>query len=234
MSSADLVASTVLDQVAVLLNDPVKGTYPYTVTIPYLQMSLQELREHFEQNDIPVTRKTGSPIITMQVGQTTITFDAVGLPKLPDDLVEPSQLWECPTGTNQWIPMTKRDYLPHYLEQVQQSQFVYYTWNQQQIEFLPANAVIDIKIDYVAELFQSFVDQNSPINVINSRSFLEYRTAGLCAEFIERNMENAQGLNSYAVLAMDRVTGIGTKGRQNIMTRRQPFRAGYKKRGWMT
>ena len=234
MSSADLVASTVLDGVAVLLNDPVKGTYPYTVTLPYLKLALQELREHFEQNDIPVTRKTTSPIITMQIGQTTITFDAVGLPKLPDDFVEPEQLWECPTGTNQWIPMTKRDYLPHYLEQVQQSQFVFYTWNEQQIEFLPANAVIDIKIDYIKELFQSFVDQNSAINVINSQTFLEYRTAALCAEFIERNMESANGLNTYAVLGLDRVTGIGVKGRQNIMTRRRPFRAGYKKRGWMT
>jgi len=234
MSSADLVASTVLDQVAVLLNDPIKGTYTYTVTIPYLQMSLQELREHFEQNDIPVTRKTGSPIVTMQIGQTTIVFNGVGIPTLPSDLVEPSQLWECPTGTNQWIPMTKRDYLPHYLEDIQSEQFIYYVWIDQQIRFLAAVQNNDIKIDYIKQLFTTVVDQNTQINIINATTFLEYRTASLCAEFIERNLSSAQGLNSYALLGLDRVTGIGVKGRQNIMTRRRPFRAGYKKRGWMT
>lgn len=233
MSSPDLVASTVLNAAAVLLNDPIRQTYTYQATLPYLQIALHELREHFEQNNIPVTQET-SAIITMQIGQTTIVFNGVGVPTLPNDLVEPAQLWECPTGTNQWIPMTKRDYLPHYLETIQQSQFIYYTWNQQQIQFLAANAVIDIKIDYIGELFQSFVDQNSPINVINAQTFLEYRTAALCAEFIERNLTSAQGLNAYAVIGIDRVTSIGVKGKQNIFTRRKPFRAAYKRRGWMT
>lgn len=234
MASADLVASTVLDKAAVLMNDPIKQTYTYAATLPYLVIALQELREHFEQNNIPVTQET-SAVITMLAGQTTIIFDGVGVPTLPNDLVEPSQLWERPSGTNDpFVPLTKRDYLPHYLEPVIQSNFVYYTWNGQQIQFLPANMNIDIKIDYIGELFESFVDQNSTINVINAATFLEYRTAALCAEFIERNMTSAQGLNSYAMLGIDRATSIGVKGKQNIMTRRRPFRAGYKKRGWMT
>lgn len=234
MSAPDLVASTVLNAAAVLLNDPIRQTYTYTATLPYLQIALQELREHFEQNNIPVTQETSS-IITMAVGQTTIIFNGVGVPTLPNDLVEPAQLWERPSGTvDGFVPMTKRDYLPHYLEGVSQSQFVYYTWNGQQIQMLPANTPIDIKIDYIGELFENFVDQNSPINVINARTFLEYRTAALCAEFIERNMTSAQGLNAYALIGIDRATSIGVKGKQNIMTRRRPFRMGYKKRGWMT
>jgi len=228
-----LVASTVLDKAAVLLNDPIKQTYTYQATLPYLQIALQELREHFEQNNIPVTQET-SAIITMAVGQTVIVFDGVGVPTLPNDLVEPGQLWESPSGQNVWVPMTKRDYLPHYLEGVQDDQFIYYVWNGQSIQFLPATAAIDIKIDYIGELFDNFVDQNSSINVINAATFLEYRVAALCAEFIERNMTSAQGLNAYALIGIDRVTSIGVKGRQNIFTRRRPFRAGYKKRGWMT
>ena|SRR5215467_10126145 len=233
MSAPDLVGTTVLDAAAVLLNDPIKQTYTYTATLPYLKIALQELREHFEQNNIPVTQET-SAIITMQIGQTVIVYNGVGVPTLPNDMVEPGQLWECNHGTNEWLPMTKRDYLPHYLENIQSNQFIYYTWNKQQIEFLPATQVNDIKIDYIGELFEGFVDQNSAINVINAATFLEYRTAALCAEFIERNITSAQSLNAYAELGIDRVTSIGVKGKQNIFTRRRPFRGNYKRRGWMT
>jgi hypothetical protein len=230
MSSVDLVASTVLDGAAVLLNDPIKQNYTYAATLPYLRLALQELREHFELNNIPVTQNS-SAVITMAVGQTAIVFNGVGIPTLPTDFVEPQQLWESPTGQSQYIPMTKVDYLPHYLENVSQNQFVYYTWNSQQIQVLPALGIIDIKIDYVLELFGNFVDQNSAINVINAATFLEYRTAALCAEFIERNKISSDALNIYAMLGIDRATGIGVKGKQNIFTRRRPFRSGYKRRG---
>jgi hypothetical protein len=130
--------------------------------------------------------------------------------------------------------MYKRDYLPHYLEGIQSEQFIYFVWESQQIKFLPVVQDNDIKIDYIKQLFNTITDQNTQINIINSKTFLEYRTAALCAEFIERNLTSAQGLNNYAVMGMDRVLGIGSKGKQSIFTRRRPFRAGYKKRGWMT
>jgi len=236
MSVAQLVASTVMDGSASLLNDTAKNVYTYNAQLPYLKIAMQELQEHFELNNIPVTEET-SAIITVQAGVTAITYDAAGTPAnpaLPSDMVEPAQLWERQSGIDPFIPMTKRDYLPHYLEDIQSEQFIYYVWIDQQIRFLAAVQNNDIKIDYIKQLFTTVVDQNTQINIINATTFLEYRTASLCAEFIERNLSSAQGLNSYALLGLDRVTGIGVKGRQNIMTRRRPFRAGYKKRGWMT
>lgn len=233
MSAADLTAAQVMAKSASLMNDTARTNYTYAVQLPYLQIALQELQEHFELNNIPVTEDT-SAVIQMNAGQTQIVYNGVGVPTLPNNFVEPAQLWERLRNTDPYIPMTRRDYLPHYLEGIQNNQFIYFTWNSQKIQVIPCIQNNDIKIDYVIQLFENLVDENSLINIVNARTFLEYRTAGLCAEFIERNTTSANPLNAYAALGIDRATGIGVKSKQTIVTRRRPFRAGYKKRGWMT
>lgn len=234
MSAADLTAGQVMNKSATLLNDTARTVYTYVAQIPYLQIALQELREHFELNSIPVTQLV-SPVIQVNAGVISIGYNGVfPTPTLPADMVEPAQLWERTRNIDPFIPMSRRDYLPHYLEGVQNNQFIFYVWENQQIKFLPCVQNNDIKIDYVRELFQAIVDENSLINVVNAATFLEYRTASLCAEFIERNKTSADALGGYAVLGIDRATGIGVKGKQAIATRRRPFRAGYKRRGFMT
>src|SRR6516162_1563894 len=236
MSAADLLASEVMDRAASLLNDTAKNIYTYVAQLPYLNIAVQELQEEFELSNIPITEET-SAIIWVAAGVSAITYNAAGTPQnptLPSDMVEPAQLWERQHGIDPFIPMTKRDYIPHYLEDIESEQFIYFVWQDQQIRFLPAVQDNDIKIDYIKQLFNIITDRDTQINIINSRTFLEYRTAALCAEFIERNLTSAQGLNNYAIMGMDRAKGIGIKGKQTIVTRRRPFRAGYKKRGWMT
>ena len=219
-----------MNKSASLMNDTAKSVYSYTVQVPYLQTAMQELQEYFELHSVPVTEKV-SAVIQMNAGKIVIVYDAaVGEPELPDDMVEPQQLWERPRNQDPYTPMTKVDYLPHNLEGVQINQFIYFVWQDQKISVLPANTNNDIKIDYIRQLFTDITDQNSVINIVNARTFLEFRTAGLLAEFVEHNDSNAAKLNGYAGLAMDRATGITVKGKQTIMTRRRPFRAGYKRR----
>lgn len=229
-SSSTLLAGTVLDAVAVLMNDPAKTKYTNTKMIPYLNISLQELREVFELNNVPVTDTVTSNPITIPAGYDHIAFDNSPSPELPDDFVEPKIVWESPTGLNEFIPMTRRDSLPRQWESVLSNQFIWYTWQSQEIRFLPANQINDIKMDYIRQIFTPIIDATTPINVVNTATFLEYRTGGLCAEFIGENKTRADSLNSDALLALDRVVGIGTKGRQSIIIRRRPFRAGYKNR----
>jgi hypothetical protein len=233
MATVDLIASTVLAKSSTLLNDTARTIYTYTAVLPYLQIAMQELQEHFELNNIPVTQLS-SALINIPAGTTQIIYNGVGVPKLPDDMIEPAQLWERQEGIDPYVPMSRRDYIPHQLEGILTGKFSFYVWENQIIKFLPANRDNDIKIDYVKDIFTALVDENSVINVINAATFLEYRTAGLCAEFIERNINNSNSLNTYAVMALDRATGIGVKSKQTILTRRKPFRAAYKKRGFMT
>jgi hypothetical protein len=232
MGASDLLAGTVMDLAASLLNDTAKTVYTYAAQVPYVNIALQELDEIFQLHNVPVNEKT-SAVITMPVGSTEIVYNGgVGTPTLPSDMVEPAALFETPTGTSNYIPMTARQYLPHLLENIPTSQFIYYVWQEQKIKVLAATAIIDIKIDYIRQLFATaIVNEASIINVVNAKTFLEYRTAGLCAEFIERNQASADSLNGYAILALERATGINVKGTQNIMTRRRPFRAAYKRGG---
>jgi hypothetical protein len=231
MATVDLVASTVLAKAATLLNDTARTVYSYTAVLPYLQLALQELQEYYELNNIPATQLVSSAI-NIPAGTVQIIFNGVGVPTLPNDLIEPQQLWERAEGIDPYIPMARRDYLPHYLEGVLTGNFGIYVWENNAIKFLPANRDNDIKIDYIKDMFTALVDENSLINCVNAATFLEYRSAALCAEFIERNTISANSLNSYAVLALDRATGIGVKGKQTIHTRRRPFRASYKRHGF--
>lgn len=230
-SSATLLAGTVLDAVAVLMNDPAKTKYTNAKMIPLLNISLQELREVFEQNNVPVTDTVTSNPILVPAGYTSIAFDVMSPnPKLPDDFVEPKIVWERPSGFDPYFQMTRRDSLPREWEGNPQNQFIWYTWQSQELRFLVANQDNDIKIDYIRQIFTPIIDATTAINVVNAATFLEYRTGGLCAEFIGENPTRAGSLNTDAILALDRVVGIGTKGRQSIIIRRRPFRSGYKQR----
>lgn len=233
MATVDLVASTVLAKTATLLNDTARTVYTYAAVIPYLQMALQELQEIFELNSIPATQLS-SALINIPAGTTQIIYNGVAVPSLPSDMIEPNQLWEREEGIDPYVPMGRRDYIPHNFEGTLTGKFSFYVWENNIINFLPANRDNDIKIDYIKTIFSPVVDENSLINCVNAATFLEYRSAALCAEFIERNTASAVSLNQYAILALDRAVGIGTKGKQTILTRRRPFRAAFKKRGFMT
>ena len=234
MAAPDLTAGQVMDGSASLLNDTAQTVYTYVAQLPYLKIALQELREYYALHNIPVTEEV-SAVINIPTGEVAIVYNGLApTPSLPNDMVEPLQLWERQEGIDPFIPMTKRDFLPHQLEGVETNQFIFYVWQKNEIRFLPANQDNDIKIDYIRQLFTDVVNESSQLNVINAVTFLQYRTAALCAEFIERNKTSSDSLTAYAALALDRATGISVKGTQNIMTRRRPFRAGYKRGGWVT
>src|SRR5215204_5864065 len=190
MAAPDLTAGQVMNISASLLNDSARSVYTYAAQLPYLQMALHELREAYELNDIQTTQDVSS-VIELDAGITSVGYNGVPPLSLPDDMVEPAQLWERVRGIDPYVPMTRRDYLPLSLAGIQTGQFVFYVWQDNEIRVMAANRNNDIKIDYVRELFQSVVDENSSLNVINAATFLQYRTAALCAEFIERNLTSA-------------------------------------------
>lgn len=230
---ADLSAGSVMNIAAALMNDVSRSVYTYAIQVPYLKLTMQELQEEFELNNIPVTEAV-SAVIQVNAGITEIGYEPTptipSTPFLPSNMVEIRQLWERTRGVNPYTPMDKKDFLPHSAEGVTQSSFGIYTFQEQKIKVLPSNQNIDLKIDYVKQIFTDIVDETSGINVLNAKTFLEYRTAALLSEFIESNMSTADKLNGYAGLSLDKVTGISVKGKQSIPTRRRPFRSSYKRR----
>lgn len=228
MAYPDITSGSIMDRAAALNNDPAKTAYTYTKQLPFLNSALQELQEEFELNDIPVTRDIDT-VLTIPANTGEISFSST--PSLPSDLVEPKLLWERPSGIDPYVPMSRVDYLPQQLAGVEIPQFIWYVWEDQKIRVLPASQDNDIKINYTKFLFGQLSNTSGTdtISVINSRGFLEYRTGALIASLLAENPTRAQELNSAAGIALQRIEGIGTKGRQAINIRRRPFRAGWKR-----
>lgn len=221
-----LLASEVMDLSAASLNDADKTVYKYNIQIPYLKMALQELQEIFELNSLPITQQTSAEI-RLTAGDTSIQFNVTNSPRLPDNLIEPQRLWEQNRNTDSWIPMTRKEYMPHGITSATNQQ-IYWVWQGNKIILLPSNQHNDIKIDYLGSLFPKYVNEFTIIGCQNGQGFLSYRTAALIKELIERDLQGAGSLNGFASLALDRIQGISIKGKQSIMARRRPFRAGYK------
>ena len=233
MATVDLVASTVMDDCAsVCMNDPSRTVYTYAKQIPHLRTAMGELQEKYQLNGISAVQRT-SAIVAVDAGDDSIEFNAVTTPALPNDLIEPQQLWQSGRGLGSFIPMSQKEFLPHYMDGILTAGMIWWVWQDQKILLLPSSGDIDIKIDYIGTLFATLVDENSVINVINAKTFLQYRTGGLLCEFVERNITSANALNAYAEMALDRALGIGIKGKQSMMSRRKPFRGSYKQRGRM-
>jgi hypothetical protein len=214
------------------MNDSTQSLYTNTACLPYLNLSLDELQEIFELNGIPVTNES-SAAITLKAGINKLGFDTT--PSLPSDLIEIQQLWESPTGLNRWTPVDKREIIPHYLEDgTTISQFLIWAWEHGRIQLIAANADNDLKIDYTASLFNTPIqikDINVNLPFTNVKTYLEYKTAALCAMFIAENESRALALDSLTGTALSRALGIPIKGMQSINTRRRPFRSSFKRRG---
>lgn len=224
--------SDIISVVSGLMNDSSQSVYTNITCLPFLNLALDELQEIFEQNDIPVTHKT-STAITIKAGINRVGMDTV--PALPSDLIEILELWESPSGLNQWTSMTKKEFIPNFLKDgTTISQFILWDLERGRIKLITANANIDLKIDYIASIFNTPIiikDINVNLPFTNVKTFLEYKTAALCAMFIAENESRALALDSLTGTALSRALGIPVKGMQSVVTRRKPFRYGYKSRG---
>ena len=224
--------SDIISTVASLMNDTAQTQYTNSAVLPYLNLSLDELQEVYELNNLPITNEA-SAAITVPSGVGDIGFDTT--PALPSGLVEIQQLWESTSGLNQWTPMLKKDFLPHYLEDgTAISMFLIWCWEDGRIHLVPANANNDLKIDYIATIFNTPI-QIGNINVnlpfTNIKTYLEYKTAALCAMFIAENQTRAMALDNESGNALSRALGIPVKGMQTVTARRRPFRHSFKHRG---
>lgn len=224
--------SQIIGTVAALMNDAAQTEYTNAACLPYLNIALDILQETFELNGLPVTNKT-SAVIVVPSGTAYIGFSTT--PALPYDLIEIQQLWESDTGLNRWIPMVKKEFIPSSLRSSSLlSQFFIWAWKNQFIEILPASADIDIKLDYIASIFATpitIANINGDLLATNIKTYLEFETGALCALFIGENESRARALEGLAGNALDRALGIPIKGMQSIVTRRLPFRSGFKSRG---
>jgi len=230
MSTTSLTAGEVMDRSAVLMNDPAKTDYTYTVQLPYLNMAIDELIEALQETNSSPTNMT-SVVITVPVGTNKITptENAAG-PHYPIDLVELQEVSERASSNEGFIPLIRRDFVTSF--PATQS-LLYWAWEDQCIKFNPSGATSprEIELKYVRQAIQQAATEAAVIGTINTRSYLAFKTAALCTQFIGENETRAALLDGKAEIALDKLITINNKGRQEIVTRHRPFRAGWKLRG---
>lgn len=232
-STTSLTAGEVMDRSAALLNDPSKTDYTYVAQLPYLNMAIDELQEMLEEANSSPTSLTSPPIVvTIGVNKLTPTEDAA-TPHYPFDLIEIQEVSERATGSNDsFVPLGRRDFVKAFPVS---NSLLFWAWEDQYIKFNPngASSSREVQLKYVRQPIQMAANENSVIGTIGVRSYLSYKTAGLCAMFIGENPSRAEALEAKAEGAIDRRIGIDNKGRQQMVTRRRPFRGAYKRRGWI-
>ena len=225
--------TSLLGRSAALLNDQDRANYTDTVLLPYLNISLAELQEIFELNNIPVTSKSSSTL-AVPAGTSAIGFTTV--PALPTDLVEIQELFESQTGQENWVHVTKREYLTNaILGSTPLTMFGIWAWQEQEIRVRAAVNPIDLRLDYIKFLFSELTLGQLGLQntILNTDTFITYRVGGLASEFIDENLTRADKLNIFALSGLERSLGISIKGKQAITTRRRPFRAAFKRRRTM-
>lgn len=231
MSTTSLTAAEVMDRSAALLNDPAKTDYTYLAQLVYLNMAIDELVESLEESNSSPTNQTSTTIV-VPVGSYQITpAESATTPHYPIDLVEIQEVGERLTGTTDgFISLGRSEFLQAF--PANQS-LLFWVWENQIIKFNPNGALSsrDIQLKYVRQAISQAIDSSTIIGTINARSYLSYKTAAFCAMFIGENESRALVLESQAERALDRITSISNKGRQQFTTRHRPFRAAYKSRG---
>jgi hypothetical protein len=219
-------AGEIMDRAASLLNDSAKALFSYTIQLPYLNAAIDELSGMLESNNIQYTNKE-STSIAVNVGDTTI--GALTGPILPADLVEIQSVKERLYGSSDsYLKMERKEFLPE-IEVEETLRF--WAWQRQVVQLIGALTKRDVSIEYIASPLAPAVSDVSVIGLINSKNFLAFRTAALCAMYIGENPTRAAALDKDADSQMDWLLRINIKGSQVISTRRRPFMASYRSRG---
>lgn len=210
--------SSVLDSVAVLLNDAPKTLFTDTVTLPYFQIAFNDLKLLTASFGLPINNITSPSSIVIPAG--ILDLGGPTGPPLPDDLLEILSISERSAGTsNEFAMMSRLQFLP--LGQTQTAYLGIWSWQNQYVNFIGATGNIEVRLQYLASNLGTVVDETSTIRMYNCRNYLTYRTAGLCAEFIGENPERASSLNSMAEMSGREMVNIAVRTQQKIITRRR-------------
>lgn len=233
-TSTSLTAGEVMDRAAVLMNDRDKTDYNYITLLPMLNMALDELQGVYADSQSSTTSATTLPILVPKGELAMWPTEAIAIPHYPVDLIEVQEIVERLAGSNDpFVPMTRVEYHP--IGEPQDNLGVW-AFENRMIKFRGpkgANTDREVRLKYIQHPLGQALNDTTVIGTIDVRSYLSFKTAAFAAMFIGENETRAKVLDDAAEEALERVTSIQNKGRQNIMTRHRPFRAAYKARsGW--
>ena len=221
------LASVMLDEARVLLNDQGAKLYRNSVILPILRKAYRELQQNLADNGVSVSREQ-SENISVAALATSIAFG--GTPALPTTLLYPISLQEklSSEADKAFIPMTERTWLE---SQDMEERLRFWSWRDDTIQLIGSTVATVVRIRFWGSL-TAIVDDTTNVPILDSETFLAARTAAIAAFVIGGSSEKADPLQSDADVALDLLLSRAVKNRQNQPTRRRRFQAFRNRQFW--
>lgn len=205
----------ILDRSRVFLNDKDEDLYTNAVLIPFLKAANDEFRDELLVHGIN-SQKTVSEYYTVSAGTTT-------LDPLPDDFINPVQLWQRQSGSDD--NFTKIVELVWPDGYTGDSDYIaYWNYRNQEITLTSARLTLEVRLDYNRALVEVGADVDADVEIKGSVNFLAAKTAELAAMDIGQNPVEGSKNAIRASKYLGRLLQINIKNQQGVGARRRPFR----------
>jgi hypothetical protein len=207
-----VLASAIMADAAVFLNDASQSRFTNTALLPYLKRAYRELQLELHLNDFDTLREVTSSPIVVTAGVTTLT--------LPVDLIEPTFMTERLNGSSElYQEMRRVNNLPSRLAS---SSLLEWEWREEAINFVDATTSRQVKLRYLKS-GDAITSANSLISIIDSDLYLAPMTAALAAKYIGENYDRGKELAEEAEANVDKIVRRNVKKKQGMPVRRRAF-----------
>ena len=215
-----ILASEILIESKILLNDASGILYTDTILIPLLQKAYRELQQKMRKAGMTVTREatssTNNPITIPANLGSLVEGDGY----YPNDLILPIEIHERQEGVSEWIELQKRAWSPLVNASVNQVSGGSWTWREEEIKLSPAGYERQLVIRYHKEL-PRITDVNSVIQIKGADTFLASRCSAIAALVIGENESRARVLDLDARAGWKDLKSTRVKSAQSTPVRRE-------------
>lgn len=209
-----MLASEVLAEAAVQLNDPSQVTFTNAKLLPLLKKAWGELEVKLQRSGIQMLKEVSAVLV---VPANTLILNTLGT--FPTDFISPVELKERPNSNSGWKPMTETAWEP---TQSQETILQYWAYREDQIKLLGATAQNEVLLRYMKSL-SPISTEASNITKTTAKPYLAARTAELAARYLGSNPTRADQLKNEAGDLLNDFMGVETGKAQSIPARRRPY-----------
>jgi len=221
---AGLLASEIMDEAALLLNDASRLTFTYTIQIPWLKRAINQFTDELAVNSIKLLNKTGVVVYPVVGATTTIA--------MPPDCLIPTKLEERALGSSDaWIPMTEVGSISAN-SNIGQSSFLIWAFQGTLLNSVPVidvptiTGLKEIRVTYERFLPYSGITSASDFTTaltIQSKGFLASKVAEFISRFVLANKQRADELKPESGMCLHKIVQVWTRNKQNKPVRHTRF-----------
>jgi hypothetical protein len=207
-----MLISDVMQEAASLLGDYARNIWTDVSIIEYVKSAHNQIQNELILNGLRPFQALSAVI--------PVPADSLKIPSLPTDFFLPILLEERTPGTENWIPMTEKEFEPT-LTKV--SSLGVWAFRGNEVVFIGSTSDREVMIRYYTLSTGTVNDVNSVIDLNNAVSMYAALTAYLAASFKGRNEKAANRLERLWLQRRNTYLDIEAQNKQGVTHRRRPY-----------